>query len=163
MRTRIAAVLFVLAGMMLAQAPALYRPRPVANLKQVMRSIPLPNSNIIFDVQTKAPADDMAWKDVQNAAMAIAETANLITLPGRLRENGQPVPVQNADWNKFARGLVAAGQACYKAAQMKSQEAVSNCADELSESCSNCHEIYRDRPQPAPAKPATPAKQGGKK
>ena len=160
MRTRILTVLLIAAGVTLAQAPALYRPQPVANLKQVMRSIPLPNSNLIFDVQTKAPADDMAWNDVANAAMAIAETANLITLAGRLRENGQPVPVQNADWNKFARGLVAAGQACYKAALMKSQQAVSGCAEQLSDACSNCHDIYRDRPQPAPAKPAKP---GGKK
>ncbi len=144
MRT-ISAIL--LAGMVLAQAPSSFRPKPVGNLKQVMRSIPFPNSNLIFDVQTKAPKDDAEWKTVENAAIAIAETANLITLPGRLREDGKPVPVQDADWIKFAQGLVTAGQGCYKAAQSKSQEAVSGCTDVLSDSCMNCHDIYRDRPQ----------------
>ena len=153
----------VSAGALLAQAPATYRARPVGNLKQVMRSIPLPASNLIFDAQTKKPADDMAWQDLENASMAIAETANLITMAGRLRSNGQPVPVQNADWNKFAQGLVAAAQTCYKAAQMKSQEALGNgCADQLTEACANCHDVYRDRPQPPPAKPAKQLKQNKK-
>jgi cytochrome c556 len=134
----------VIACIGLAQAPATYRPKPVGNLKQVMKSIPYPNSNIIFDVQQKVPKDDAEWQTVQNAAMAIAETANLITLAGRLRSDGKPVPVQNADWNKFAQGLVTAGQACYKAAVAKNQDGVSQCTDQLSDSCSNCHEVYRD-------------------
>jgi cytochrome c556 len=140
-------ITLVVVGVALAQAPATFTPKPFGNLKQVMRSVPYPNSNIIFDVQGKVPKDEAEWKAVENAAMAIAETANLITLRGRLREDGKPVPVQNADWNKFAQGLVTAGQACYKAAQSKSQEAVSNCSDQLSDSCSNCHEVYRDKPQ----------------
>ena len=53
---------------------------PVANLKQVMRAIPLPNSNIVFDVQGKAPKDEAEWKTVENAALAVAETATLIAM-----------------------------------------------------------------------------------
>jgi hypothetical protein len=81
-----------------------------------MRSIRYPNSNLIFDVQSKPPNHKMEWKNVENASMAIVEFANLVTIPGRLRENGQPVPVQRADRNRYARGLVDAGQACYQAA-----------------------------------------------
>ena len=147
-------LLLLLACTVAAQAPAPYKPKPVANLKQIMRSIPLPNSNLIFEAQSKTPKDEMAWKDLENAAMAIAEFANLITIPGRLRESGEPVPVQMADWNKYASGLVTAGQACYKAAQSRKVDAVSDCTDQLSESCSNCHDVYRDRPQP----PAAPNK-----
>jgi|SRR5579864_6182143 len=129
----------------IAQAPS-FKLKPIGNLRQVMRSIPLPNSDIIFAVQGKAPADEKAWQVVENAAIAIAESANLIAMPDRLRSNGQPVPVQRADWIKYSQGLVAAGQACYKAAQSKSQDAVSNCTDQLSESCDNCHKVYRDNP-----------------
>jgi cytochrome c556 len=135
----------VLGGAVIAQTPASWKPKPAGNLKQVMKSIPYPNSNIIFDVQSKAPKDDAEWKTVQNAAIAIAETANLITLRGRLRDDGKPVPLQNANWSKFAQGLVTAGQACYKAALAKNVEAVSNCTGELSDSCSDCHEVYRDK------------------
>lgn len=161
MRFFVAVFVCGLSAVVFGQAPT-YRPKPIANLKQVMRGIPLPNSNIIFDVQGKAPKDDEEWKSVQNAAMAIAETANLITMAGRLREDGKPVPVKNADWNKFSQGLVTAGQACYKAALAKDAEAVSSCTDGLSEACSNCHDVYRDRPQGLPAK-SQPAKQPAKK
>jgi hypothetical protein len=145
----------LIAGLALAQAPA-FRARPVGNLKQVMRSIPYPNSNIIFDVQSKAPKDDDEWKTVENAAMAIAETAALITMPGRLREDGQPAPVTRADWVKFSQELVSAGQVCYKAARAKNVDAVGECTNQLSDSCSNCHDVYRDVPQPPPP-PAKPA------
>ena len=138
-------ILLFLAAAAIAQAPS-FKPKPVGNLKQVMRSVPLPNSDIIFAVQAKAPADEKAWQTVESAAVAISETANLITMPGRLRANGQPVPVQRPDWVKYAQGLVSAGQACLKAAQSKNQDAVSNCTDQLSESCDNCHKVYRDNP-----------------
>lgn len=142
----------MLAGGGAAETPV-SKPKAIANLRQIMRSIALPNSNVIFDVQSRPPKDEMEWMEVENAAMAIAEFANLVTVPGRLRGNGQPAPVQRADWNKFAEGLVEAGKACYRAAHMKSQDAVSKCSDRLSDSCSNCHDVYRDRPQtPAAAK-----------
>ena len=136
-------VLLFFAAAAIAQAPS-FKPKPVGNLKQVMRSVPYPNSDIIFGVQSKAPKDEKEWQTVENAALAISETSNLITMPARVRSNGQPVPVQRADWIKYSQGLVAAGQACYKAAQSKSQDAVSNCTDQLSESCDNCHKVYRD-------------------
>src|ERR1700676_29252 len=134
-------LLFTIAA--LAQAPS-FKPKPIGDLKQVMRSVPYPNSDIIFAVQSKAPADEKAWQTVENAAIAISETANLITMPGRLRSNGQPVSVKRPDWIKYSQGLVAAGQACYKAAHSKSQDAVSSCTDQLSEACENCHKVYRD-------------------
>jgi cytochrome c556 len=143
-------VLPFLAVVVLAQAPSGFKPSPVGNLKQVMRSIPLPNSNLIFAVQRQAPKNEEEWKAVEDSARAISETANLIIMPGRLRENGQPVPVRRPDFIKYAQGLVQAGQDCYKAAVSRSQEAVSDCTANLADSCSNCHDVYRDAPQPDP-------------
>jgi hypothetical protein len=135
-----------LAGAGMAQAPA-FKPQPYGNLKQVMRSVALPNSDIIFEVQSKPPKNEMEWQTVENAAVAIEETANLILLPGRLRSSGQPVPVQSADYVKYAQALAPAGGKCLKAAQMKNQDAIGNCTDILSEACDNCHKVYRDQPQ----------------
>ena len=59
-----------------AQGPS-FHAKPAGNLKQVMRSIPYPNSEIVYAVQTKAPASADEWKTVENASIAIAETANL--------------------------------------------------------------------------------------
>jgi cytochrome c556 len=140
-------VLVFLAGAAIAQAPSSFKPKPFGNLKQVMRGILRPNSDIIFNVQATPPKNDMEWNGIENAAVALEEAANLITLPGRLREDGQPVPAQRANWNKWAQGVLDAGQACYKAAQAKSADKVNDCTDKLAESCSNCHDVYRDRPQ----------------
>jgi cytochrome c556 len=139
-------VLFLVAGAAIAQAPS-YAPKPYGNLKQVMRNLPLPNSNIIFAVQEKPPKNDMDWQTVENAAIAIEETANLILIPGRVRSNGQTVPVQAAGYVKYAAALVPAGQECMKAAQTKSLDALGNCTDALSQACDNCHKVYRDRPR----------------
>jgi len=141
-------VFLVLAGAATAQAPSTFKPKVSGNLKQVMRSILRPNSDIIFDVQAAAPKNDMDWNTVQNAAIALEEAMNLVAMPGRLREDGKSVPVQRADWVKYEQGVVAAGQACYKAAQSKNPEAVSNCTDQLADSCAACHDVYRDKPQP---------------
>jgi cytochrome c556 len=139
-------VLFVLAGAALAQAPS-YTPKPYGNLKQVMRSIALPNANIIFGVQETLPKTDPDWQKVINASVAIEELENLIMIPGRIRSDGQPVPVQNADYAKFAAALAPAGRDCLKASLQKNKDSVSNCTDSLSQACDNCHKVYRDQPQ----------------
>ncbi|MGA2877703.1 MAG: hypothetical protein ABSG13_02000 [Bryobacteraceae bacterium] len=136
----------LLAGAAIAQAPS-YTPKPYGNLKQVMRSVALPNSNIIFAVQENLPKTDMDWQKVINAAVAIEELENLIMIPGRIRSNGQPVPVQNPDYAKYAAALVPAGTECLKASLKKSKDAVGNCTDTLSQACDNCHKVYRDVPQ----------------
>jgi len=139
-------VLLLLAGAAIAQAPS-YTPKPFGNLKQVMRSVALPNSAVIFGLQEKPPKTDAEWQTVVNAAVAIEETENLIMIPGRIRSNGQPVPVHNADYAKFAAALAPAGRDCLKAALMKSKDAISYCTDSLSQACDNCHKVYRDAPQ----------------
>jgi cytochrome c556 len=137
---------FLLAAAAIAQAPP-YTPKPYGNLKQVMRSVALPNSDIIFGIQSKPPKTDMEWQNVVNAAVAIEETSNLIMIPGRIRSNGQPVPVQAADYAKYAAALAPAGRECLKAALIKNQDAIGNCTDTLSGACDNCHKVYRDQPQ----------------
>ncbi len=139
-------LLLIPAGALFAQTPA-YTPKPYGNLKQVMRSIALPNANIIFGVQENLPKTDMEWQKVINASVAIEELENVIMIPGRIQSNGQPVPVQNADYAKFAAALAPAGRDCLKASLQKNKDSVSNCTDSLSQACDNCHKVYRDQPQ----------------
>jgi hypothetical protein len=127
----------------------------VGTLAQIMRAIPFPNSNIIFDVQDNDPAKKkpdpngpyigtyQGWEGVENAGIAIAEFANLILIPGRVCSNGQPVPLQQADFVKFAQALRATGIAEYNAAKMKNVDAVNKLSDRLTETCANCHDRYR--------------------
>jgi hypothetical protein len=159
------------AGIATAQAPApraTPAARPAAramvhgNLLQVMRGILFPNSNVIFAAQSEDPAavkpdaePTMAtnplastyggWQAVENSSIALAEAANLLTIPGRLCSNRRPVPVQNADWGKFVQGLRDAGMAAYKAAQSKNQDAIVDVSDKVTTACANCHNVYREK------------------
>jgi len=133
-----------LCGAAIAQAPA-YKPAPIGTLKQVMRGVLLPNSDIVFSVAQAAPKNDKEWAVVQDSAIAISEAAALISMPGRLLSNGQKVPLERADWIKFTQELVDAGSASYKAAQSKNQDVTTLSLDRLSNACDACHAVYRDK------------------
>ena len=77
-------------------------------------------------------------------AIALAEAANLITLPGRTCENGEPVPIDQENWKEWTRGLREAGEIAYRAALNKSQDEVIDATNYVAEACSNCHGVYRD-------------------
>jgi cytochrome c556 len=138
-----------------AQAPA---PKPESNLGQLMRGILFPNSNIIFDAQNNDPAAPKkeepgkmsnpygGWLEVENAALARSESANLLMIPGRMCMNGKPVPITRADWPKFVQILRDAGQAAYKAAQSKNMDNIVDASGTLTEACSACHDVYREKP-----------------
>lgn len=145
-----------------AAKPAPQKAQVEGNLLQVMRGIMFPNSNVIFFAQSHDPAavkhdadDTMStdtlsglyggWEAVENSGIALAEAANLLTIPGRVCSNGKPVPVQNADWIKFVQGLRDAGMASYKAAKSKSQDSIVDVSDTLTTACSNCHNVYREK------------------
>src|SRR5438128_2400855 len=119
-----------------AAAPPLAAPagQPQGDLRQVMRGILFPNSNVIFAAQDKNPADIKpakdptlatdplastygGWTAIENSGIALAEASNLLTIPGRMCSNGRPVPIQNDDWKKLVQGLRDAGMSTYKAAQ----------------------------------------------
>jgi hypothetical protein len=152
-----------------AQAkPAAPAARPAAasraqgNLLQLMRGILYPASNVVFAAQsddpaTLKPAADPStspnpltssyggWMAVENAGIALAEAANLLTIPGRRCGNGKPAPIQNADWMMFVQELREAGMVAAKAGQSKNQDAVLDAADKVSLACSNCHDVYREK------------------
>jgi len=158
---RVLGVLFVilsLTAVTTAQAPAR---DPVGNLALVMRSILFPNSNILFDTQSRdpdAPPETTAaggtvsatfssiytgWGLVEAASVALAESAQLIMMPGRSCENGLPVPVGNADFQQFARDLVDVGTRAYEIAQSKNLDAMVEITNEVAGTCENCHAVYR--------------------
>src|SRR5262245_47468399 len=87
-------------------ATAKYTPKAEANLLQIMRGVMFPESNVLFagqmDVskvpQAKQPAisTDLltssfgGWQAVENSALALAESSNLLVVPGRSCANGHP-------------------------------------------------------------------------
>jgi hypothetical protein len=142
-------------------APAAPARRVYANMAQLMRGTLYPASNVIFaaqdDLSKQPPASDPAtspnpltntyggWQAVENAGLAIAESASLLSVPGRLCSNGRPVPVQRADWIKFTNGVRTAGLAVYEAAKKKDKDAIVDVAGTLSDACGMCHDVYREK------------------
>ena len=86
------------------------------------------------------------WQVVENAAVALEESSDLLMKPGRLCENGRPVPLQRADWATFTQGMREAARAALKAAQSRNRDAAIEVTNQVADACANCHEVYRDKP-----------------
>jgi hypothetical protein len=142
-----------------ATAPA---PSVRATLGQLMKGTLYPASNVVFAAQDENPADvrrakdpNMAtdllassygkWEAVENSALAIAEVADLLSIPGRKCANGLEVPVKNADWVVFVQELRDAGMTAYAAAQTRNQDKIIDAAAVMTTACSHCHGKYRER------------------
>ena len=138
-------------------------PPPVGNLAELMRAIAFYNSNIIFNLQPgipptrpkkpqPAPFDYVewgytiypGWLAVDQAAVALTETAHVLSTPGRRCQNGRPVPLDRADWQKFVDDLAKVGKDIYAASKARNYEKVVALSDTLNETCANCHKVYRD-------------------
>ncbi|MSV36250.1 MAG: c-type cytochrome [Bryobacterales bacterium] len=140
-------------------------PPPEGNLAELMRAIAFPNSNILFNLQIKDPGAqpkkqttpatfDYAewgstvypgWLAVDQAAIAITETAPLLLTPGRRCQNGKPVPVDAADWKQFVAALADAGKLAHQASKARNHAAFIDISDKLNDACANCHKVYRDK------------------
>jgi hypothetical protein len=138
--------------------------KPYANLNQMMRAVPFLPSRVIFAAHQDDPGSNKSdtsgadrysgiaeyggWTAVENAALALSETANLLLVPGRKCSNGKDAPLDREDYRKAIQGLADAGQAAYKAALSKNQDQIVDVSGTVAEACSACHEVYRDKENP---------------
>src|SRR5580704_8494525 len=137
-----------------------------SDLNQLMRGVLYPAANVVFSAQIDNPADvkfvpgkdpSMAtdplastfggWQAVENAALALTESTNLLLIPGRNCANGLPVPMNNPEWAKFVQELRDAGMKAYTAAQSKNQDKMVEAADTLAAACAGCHRKWREKPR----------------
>lgn len=108
----------------------------VASMKQLMLDFIHPASNeLLLSVHRGGPNDEAEWASIRRSALTLAESASLLTIPGRVRDQG--------DWVKDARMLADAGSAAYKAAQTKDLNALAAAVDSIDASCTACHKKYR--------------------
>ena len=64
------------------------------------------------------------WLAVDQAAVAITETAPLLLTPGRRCQNGKPVPVDRADWKQYVAALADVGRLAHRASQARNFDAL---------------------------------------
>ena len=128
----------LLTASVLAQAPAdpaPVGPRPVGSMSELMVKMIYPTSDAIFYVETRQPTNDSEWGELQNKALVLAESANLLMMPGRARDQER--------WMADAKLMFEAGSAAFKAAKEHDLPALINLNDQLYQSCVTCHQHYR--------------------
>ena len=133
---------------------------PLMTVNQLMRGILFPLGNTVFYAQADDPAavprDPMpsaatnpltgifgGWQAVENSALALAESAELLKMPGRMCSNGEVVDVANADWIRFVDDYRQKSLAAYEAVLTKDPDAIVLASGDLSEACLACHRVYR--------------------
>jgi hypothetical protein len=133
---------------------------PLMTVNQLMRGILFPLGNTVFyaqaddpaalprDAQPSASTNPLTglfggWDAVENSALALVESAELLRIPGRQCSNGEVVNVANADWIRFVDDYRQKSLAAYEAVLTRDQDAIVLASGDLSEACLACHRVYR--------------------
>ena len=135
-------VFLLIAGAALAQAPTF---QPVGSVSQLMIDIIYPTSDSIFYVDRDPPKNDHEWNLLRAQALMLAESGNLLLMPGRARDQ--------ENWVKYSKTMIDLGKTAFRAAENKDLDAMRALNDPLNDVCVNCHYQYRPgyhrRPVPA--------------
>ena len=118
--------------------------RPIADVKQLMKSIIEPAADEYWDavgtiedakgVVHVAPATEEEWAAVVNSAYVVTEGGNLLMMTGRAKDSDE--------WMKLSQALIEVGQRAIKAAESKNTQAVFDASAEVYEACVACHAKY---------------------
>ena len=117
--------------------------RTVADVRQTMLWILDPAADLIWDsagfVITAdgetdlSPTTDEGWEHVRGGAALVAESGNLLMMPGR---SGGP------DWVAYAQQLTAAAEVAMAAADAQDADALFDAGGEVYQACRACHNQY---------------------
>jgi leucyl-tRNA synthetase len=85
-------------------------------------------------VHERYPESDEEWEAVWAAALAIAESGNLLMMTPRAVDDGA--------WMQFSRSLIEAGVEAAAAAEAKNVERVFAAGEQVYNVCTSCHGRY---------------------
>ena len=118
--------------------------KPVADVKQMMDMLVDPAADVFWSesgevvtaagVEQRGPKSSEEWTKVQDNAMLLAESGNLLMMSPRAQDNDQ--------WMKSAQALVDTGQEAYQAAQAKDVNRMFAVGGDLYDTCLHCHQLY---------------------
>ena len=108
--------------------------KAVATVTQLMQAMVIPASNALFNLPRNVPADDQGWSEVQNSAVILAESGNLLMIGSRAQDSEV--------WRATSRALVDAGEVALRAAQAKDVESIADAGNQIIEACESCHEKH---------------------
>ena len=97
------AIAMAMASAALAQRAPATGVRALANVRELHDIMISPASDAVFDATSQQSLDEKGWTAARNQALVLAESANLLMLGTRVRDNG--------NWMKMSRALVDAAAA----------------------------------------------------
>jgi hypothetical protein len=137
--------LLFLACAAVAQTPSY---QVVGSVSQIMLSMSWPMSDELLYIERNPPKTDKEWTNLQYAALMLAESGNLLMMPGRARDQER--------WIQDAKMMVDAGAAAFRAARAKDYDAILALNGQIVDSCTNCHADYRPGYRRRPPSAAPP-------
>lgn len=124
-------------------APPAAEYRPLANVQQMMGWILDPAADVIWDnagtiitadgSRELHPTTDEGWDKIIHAAAIIAESGNLMMMPGRSMGD---------DWQEYSRGLIDTGELAIAAATAQDPDALFDAGGRIYQVCKACHDQY---------------------
>lgn len=121
----------MIAGAASAQAPAYQN---VGTMSQLMINIIYPTSDALFYIERADPKTEADWNLIRNSALTLAESGNLLLMPGRVREG---------EWAADTKVMIDVATQAFRAAQAKDMQKILDLSENLSNSCIKCHLKYR--------------------
>jgi cation diffusion facilitator CzcD-associated flavoprotein CzcO len=111
------------------------QPQATTTMSELMTRIIQPSSDAVFYVSRVPPENDMAWRELENKTLMLAESANLLLIPGYSRDSEQ--------WLRDAILMRDASVRAVAAARARDMETLVELNNDLYESCESCHEATR--------------------
>lgn len=133
-RSVIGAGCILMCSVVLSAQQAGEGPRVVGTVRDIMRQMVMPSSDVVFGAGAEEPKTDADWEKVRLNAVQLAESANLLLMGSRVRDRG--------DWVKFANATVDAADAVVKLAAAKKSDGLAEASDKAYETCTTCHNKY---------------------
>jgi cytochrome c556 len=129
--------LVLLACLLMSASYAADAPGPIAvtSVNEMMIKIVQPGSDAVFYISRNPPANDAEWDQLEARILILAESANLLMLPGYARDQGQ--------WLHEAKLFRDVATTAWNAAKAKNLNALEELNNDLYSSCESCHEAYR--------------------
>ena len=119
-------------------APVLQRPatsvKAVGTVRDIMLGIVFPTSTLVFETGGEPPKTPEQWTALENAALTLAESANLLLIGGREKDQ--------AAWTTWAIQLREQSEGFLRATRAKNTEAMATANDEVYVTCEGCHKVY---------------------
>jgi hypothetical protein len=109
--------------------------RAAGSMADLMSKIIYPTSDAVFYIKTRTPKTEAEWGDLQGKTLMLAESANLMMMPGRARDQDR--------WMADAKLMLDVGIEAFRAAKRHDLAGLIALNDALYESCVTCHRDYR--------------------